>query len=165
MRVLYYTQESISQFLHNKPAFHNCHTIFRWCCWGFYILLIDCGRQVYYWKITEISGCVCREHIYDDYISLCLPQDACHTQGRGHMGHRQWVAAVYDKYASSIKLLSLPNANLFQANLSSLFLTYCLPNTKKYMPYSAYFKCASENFTKDLQSINFIKSVCPSQNV
>ncbi len=25
----YYTQESIPQFLHNKPAFHNWHTIYN----------------------------------------------------------------------------------------------------------------------------------------
>ena len=69
---LYYTPEFIPQFIHNKPAFHNCHIIVRWCWWEhcdtvdsyimhsctpsincmamvwFYILLIDCGRQVYY---------------------------------------------------------------------------------------------------------------------
>ena len=27
----FYTQESFPQFLHNKPAYHNCHTIYRWC--------------------------------------------------------------------------------------------------------------------------------------
>ena len=26
-----YTRESIAQFLHNKPAFHNWHTIVTWC--------------------------------------------------------------------------------------------------------------------------------------
>ena len=29
----HYTRESFPQFLHNKPAFHNCHIIFRWCWW------------------------------------------------------------------------------------------------------------------------------------
>ncbi len=26
-----YTPEFIPQFIHNKPAFHNCHIIVRWC--------------------------------------------------------------------------------------------------------------------------------------
>ncbi len=30
-------------FLHNKPAFHNWHTIYRWCWWD----------SIYYWWIME----------------------------------------------------------------------------------------------------------------
>ena len=51
--LLHYTRESIPQFLHNKPGFHNWHTIYRWCwcmhlsiVWQFYIFMIDHWRQV-----------------------------------------------------------------------------------------------------------------------
>ncbi len=50
-KTLGYTRKSFPQFLHNKAAFHNLHTIYRWCWWE--ILLIDCGRQVYYLKMAE----------------------------------------------------------------------------------------------------------------
>ena len=79
IQFIYGVQECIvSSSMHSCTPSKNCMAMI----W-FYILLIDCRRQVYYWKIKGEKGCVFHLICSVGKLVFCLPeqdiQHPCNT--------------------------------------------------------------------------------------